>query len=256
MGRANVEDLKAFQRAMRLNRVVILLGDNDYVLEAIKEFGPGARGVGSINDKISDAELDAMHRGGMRGVRLVFGPSVATNVARQQFQSTVGRIKRLGWHVCIALLPQRVDEMKDLFMDSPVPVVLDHFACLTASRGVMQPGFEAMVDLLRKDKVWVKVSAPYLLDPEGISGKATSQPPDFPDVVPVARALIAANPRNVMWGTDWPHPPLAGSVPVDGILPFRPADDGRVFNQFPVWVPDPAQRKLILVDNPARLYGF
>ena len=96
-------------------------------------------------------------------------------------------------------------------------------------------------------KIYVKISAPY----------RSSELPDYSDVAPVAKALIAANPRRILWGSDWPHPGL----PVPGrnnseITPFFQIDDGRVLNLLPTWAPDPALRKTILVDNPAELYGF
>ena len=82
--------------------------------------------------------------------------------------------------------------------------------------------------------------------------------PDYQDMVPYARALIAANPDRIVWGTDWPHPdssPVEGRKPTD-IAPFYQIEDGRLLNQLPVWAPDADVRKKILVDNPARLYGF
>jgi len=121
-------------------------------------------------------------------------------------------------------------------MVSPVPVVIDHFAAAQASRGVQQPGFEVLLNLLRSGRIYLKLSREHNI---------STQAPDYPDVAPLARALIAANPQRILWATDWPH--------VNGP---KGVDDGRIFNQFAVWVPDPAQRKTVLVDNPARLYGF
>ena len=74
----------------------------------------------------------------------------------------------------------------------------------------------------------------------------------------LARALIAANPERILWGSDWPHPnPVTppGRQPTD-VTPLLPVDDGRVFNLLPTWAPDAATRRKILVSNPARLYGF
>jgi predicted TIM-barrel fold metal-dependent hydrolase len=87
--------------------------------------------------------------------------------------------------------------------------------------------------------------------------RVSQQAPDYPDVMPLAQALIAANAARVVWGTDWPHPTGTppGSKPTD-ITPLLPIDDGRLLNQLPVWAPDPTIRHQILVDNPARLYGF
>ena len=95
----------------------------------------------------------------------------------------------------------------------------------------------------------MKVSAAY---------RISTRPPDYSDVTPLARALIAANPERVLWGSDWPHPDAAqrpGRSPLD-LRPALSVDDGRVLNEFALWAPDPALRHTILVENPARLYGF
>ena len=93
-----------------------------------------------------------------------------------------------------------------------------------------------------------------------ISGvyRTSSRAPDYPDAAALATALIAANPRRIIWGTDWPHPdstPVAGRKSTD-LAPLLQIDDGRLINQLAVWAPDAQQRRLILVDNPAQLYGF
>jgi predicted TIM-barrel fold metal-dependent hydrolase len=95
----------------------------------------------------------------------------------------------------------------------------------------------------------VKLSAPY---------QASTKAPDYPDVAPLARALVAANPARMLWATNWPHPDSA-RVPgrrATDLAPLKQIDDGRVFNQFARWVTDPAVRNAVLVDNPRTLYGF
>ena len=102
--------------------------------------------------------------------------------------------------------------------------------------GVDQPGFAALVRLLKSGRAYVKVSAAY---------RISARPPDYPDVVPLAQALIAANPERILWGSDWPHPDAArrpGRSPTD-LRPPLPVDDGRVLNQLAVWAPDPAIRR-------------
>ena len=93
-----------------------------------------------------------------------------------------------------------------------------------------------------------------------ISGgyRASKNGPDYADAAPLAQALIAANPDRIVWGTDWPHPNSVtpAGKEITEVTPHFPIDDGRLLNQLPVWAPDAAIRKKILVDNPARLYGF
>jgi predicted TIM-barrel fold metal-dependent hydrolase len=129
-------------------------------------------------------------------------------------------------------------------MSSPVPVVFDHFGGIQTSLGAEQPGFAELVELLRWGKAYVKISGAY---------RASTQAPDYGDVAPYAKGLILANPDRVLWGTDWPHP---NSAPSTKVSPPLEIDDGRLFNQFAIWAPDPQIRRKILVDNPARLYGF
>jgi predicted TIM-barrel fold metal-dependent hydrolase len=106
-----------------------------------------------------------------------------------------------------------------------------------------------VLDLVRSGKAYVKISGAY---------RVSSEAPDYPNVAPLARALIAANPDRIVWGSDWPHPDSTtrrGRSPTD-IAPPISVDDGRLLNQLAVWAPDPALRNKILVDSPARLYGF
>jgi predicted TIM-barrel fold metal-dependent hydrolase len=111
---------------------------------------------------------------------------------------------------------------------------------------VQQPGFGDLTDLVRSGKVYVKISAAY---------RSSKLAPDYPDVAPLAQALIAANADRIVWGTDWPHPNSeGGSTTV--VSPLFQIDDGRLLNQLPVWAPDAGIRRKILVDNPARLYEF
>jgi len=105
------------------------------------------------------------------------------------------------------------------------------------------------VDLVKSGKAYVKISGAY---------RASKLGPDYPDAVPLAKTLIAANPDRIIWGTDWPHPnsvTLPGKQ-VSDVTPLFQIDDGRLLEQLPVWAPDAGVRKKILVDNPSRLYGF
>jgi predicted TIM-barrel fold metal-dependent hydrolase len=139
--------------------------------------------------------------------------------------------------------------LKDRFATVPVPVVFDHFAGAQAALGVSQPGFDAVLGLVRSGKAYVKISGAY---------RASSQAPDYAEVAPFARALIEANADRIVWGTDWPHPDsrILPDRRATDIAPPLPVDDGRLLNLLPEWAPDPAVRKKILVDNPARLYGY
>jgi predicted TIM-barrel fold metal-dependent hydrolase len=145
--------------------------------------------------------------------------------------------------------PKMIAALKDQLAASPIPVVLDHFAGAQAALGPDQPGFADVLDLVKGGKAYVKISAPY---------QVSKIAPDYANVAPLAKALIAANPDRILWGTDWPHPDSVtppGKKPTD-VTPLLQIDDGRLLNQLPAWAPDAKIREKILVANPARLYGF
>ena len=157
-------------------------------------------------------------------------------------------MKVRSWHVQMYTNLGVIKSIKDLVMASPVPVVFDHFGGAQAEQGLQQPGFSDLIDLVRAGRAYVKISAAY---------RSSTQAPAYADVAPLARALIEANPDRIVWGTDWPHPHgnRPGFKPTD-ISPFFEIDDGLLLNQLALWAPDAAARRKILVDNPARLYGF
>jgi predicted TIM-barrel fold metal-dependent hydrolase len=203
-----------------------------------------------IDDKISAADLDEMHRRGVRGIRINLETAGESDpsVAKGRFRAAAAQLKgRSDWHVQIYTRLSIIEAIKDEVAASTVPVSFDHFGGAQAAGGSEQPGFDVLINLLKSGKVYVKLSAPY---------RSSTKAPDYPDVAPLAKALVTANPQRILWGSDWPHPQqIAGRNPEE-ITPLYQIDDGRDFNLFAEWVPDGALRKTILVDNPAKLYGF
>ena len=253
---ASPEEMSALHKALHIERVVIVTPsvygpDNSATLFGIKARGATARGVAVIDDKTAESDLDTLQQAGFRGIRLnlATGGVNDPNVARQRFQAAVDRMKARGWHVQLFTSLAVISAIKDLVASAPVPVVFDHFGGAQAALGVDQPGFADLLELVRSGKAYVKISGAY---------RASKLAPDYPDAAPLSRALIAANAERIVWGTDWPHPDSV--TPPDrkitDVTPLFQIDDGRLFNQLPVWAPDEAVRRKILVDNPARLYGF
>jgi predicted TIM-barrel fold metal-dependent hydrolase len=252
---ATVEELRALHAALHLDRVVIVQPsvygtDNTCTLDAIRELGARARGVAVVDAKTSDGALDRMAKGGMRGIRLNLSTLGISEPAPalQAFQAAAARAKARGWHVQFNTSLRVIDAIAPQLLASPVPLVFDHFGGARGSAGVGQPGFAALVNLVKAGIAYVKISA--------AADQVSTRPPDYPDALPLARALVAANPLRVLWGTSWPHPGSAPGRKNTDLSPNGATDDGLVFNLLPVWVPDPATRRTILVDNPARLYGF
>ncbi len=248
------EEMSQLHRALRMQRVVIVTPsvygtDNSATLYGMKARGADARGVAVIDDKTQESELDAMGRAGVRGIRLnlATGGSSDPAVGRQRFERAVARMKSRNWHVQMYAELAVIAGIKDLVAASPVPVVFNHFGRAQAELGPQQAGFSDLLDLVRSGKAYVKISGAY---------RVSKHPPDYSDAAPLAKALISANPERILWGTDWPHPNSGSGRPAAEVTPLFQIDDGRLLNQLPVWAPDAAIRKKILVDNPARLYGF
>ncbi len=253
---ASPEEMSALHRTLHLERVVIVTPsvygtDNSATLFGMKARGTTARGVAVIDDQTPEAALDGMHQAGMRGIRLNLATGGVNDpaVGRPRFQAAVDRVKGRGWHVQLFTSLPMITAIKDLVATSPVPVVFDHFGGAQAELGLDQPGFGDLLELVKSGKAYVKISGAY---------RASKLAPDYPDAAPLAQALIAANSDRIVWGTDWPHPNSVtppGKKPTD-VTPLYQIDDGRLFNQLPVWAPDATTRRKILVDNPARLYSF
>ena len=253
---ASIEEMRALHRALHIERVVIVQPsiygtDNACTLDAVRRLGAGARAVAVIDGKISAAALDAMHTAGVRGVRINLATSGQADpaAARHRLQTSVEQLVGRPWHIQMYTTMPIVDAIRDQVAASPIPVVFDHFGGAQATLGPRQPGFDALLGLVRSGRAYVKISGAY---------RSSTSRPDYADVAPLAKALIAANLQRIVWGSDWPHPDsssIAGRAATD-IAPLQQIDDGRVLNQLEVWAPDAAQRRAILVDNPARLYGY
>jgi predicted TIM-barrel fold metal-dependent hydrolase len=145
-------------------------------------------------------------------------------------------VKPLGWHLILHLDAQDLVEFKDLFRTLPLPMVIDHMGRVVAKDGLDQAPFKVLLETMKNDNCWVKICG---------AERVSSKGPPFDDAVPFAQALIAAAPDRILWGTDWPHPNVK----------WMP-NDGDLVDLFPRMAPDAALQKKILVDNPARLYGF
>lgn len=254
---ATAEELLQLQNTLKLDRVVIVTPstygtDNASTLDAMKQLGrERARAVVVADDKTPAETLDAMKAAGVSGIRLnleqagVFDPAAAA----KRLEASIGLAEKRGWHLQIYSRPAVIGALAKELAASPVPLVFDHFGGADAAGGLDQPGFDTVVSLVASGRAYAKLSGAY---------RASKRAPDYPDVLPFAKALLAANPDRLVWGSDWPHPdsrPKTGEA-VKEVSPYPPLDDGVLLGLLATWVPDPETRRNILVDNPARLYGF
>ncbi len=255
-GDASIANLQRLHGVLGIDRVVIVHPspygtDNACSLDAARQIGPSARVVAVIDTTESDGALQAMHADGVRGVRvnLETGAVIDPAAAWRDLEAAAKRVAPLGWHVqtftnlaVIAALADKLDTLA-------TPLVIDHFGSAQAALGTGQPGFETLLRLVGSGKAYVKLSAGYRISTQN----------GWSDIAPIAKALMAANPERVVWGTDWPHPGGRKRTG-DNVLstePFRPIDDGAALSLFMSWCDgDVALARRVLVDNPAHLYDY
>ena len=252
---ASVEQLLVVARRLGITRHVTVQPsfygtDNRCMVDAVAQMGKNARGIAVIDEEtITDAELRRMDAGGVRGVRLnieTAGGRDSAGTARRVAR-VAERLKPLGWHIQIYADVTVLAAIAPTIAGLGRPVVLDHFAQTHAPLGVHQPGLDTVLDLVRQGHAYVKLSAPY---------RISDAAPDYAEIAPIAKAFIAANPDRMLWGSDWPHTNRYPDLPAGAIHPFLPSDDAHNLELFKQWAGGPAMVRRILVDNPAKLYGF
>jgi 2-pyrone-4,6-dicarboxylate lactonase len=240
---AGLDDFERLQERLGLTRAVLVQAschgtDNRAMADALRRGEGRYAGVAMVDDGVGDAELDELHAVGVRGIRFNFVAHLGGAPDLDRFWRLVGRVARRGWHVVLHFDARDVPAYAGMLADLPCPYVIDHMGRVEAGLGVDQEPFRALLDLQRDERCWVKVSGA-----ERITG-AGGRPP-YDDVVPFARAIVAAAPDRVLWGTDWPHPNVR-HVP----------DDGDLVDLVARIAPDPGDRHRLLVANPARLYDL
>jgi predicted TIM-barrel fold metal-dependent hydrolase len=255
-GPAPLDHYRKVAAALRLTRAVVVQPsaygtDNSCTLDAVAAIGASARAVVGIDLNISDEELDRLHKRGARGVRINSASRGLRDVDEIAGLVTVTarRIARLGWHVQIFTDLAVIEQMAGHLLALPVPVVIDHMGLAQAAQGPAQRGLGALCDLLASGRGWVKLSGAY---------RVSTQEGGFADAGAIIRALIDANPDRCIWGTDWPHTGGHGharSAQAPPII-YRQLDTAALLEQLVACAGDAAMVRKILVDNPARLYGF
>ena len=211
--------------------------DNRVVLDAIAQSKGRYLGIANIDEAITDAELESLNRGGIRGCRFTFLSRLGGKPDLGKVERVAERVAGLGWHVDLYFEAIHIDDFLPSLARLRCPYVIDHMGAWQAADGIDHPAFVRLVDLLRHDdKAWMKITGPERMSAAG---------PPFHDAVPFARQLIAAAPDRVIWGTDWPHPNVK-------LMP----NDGDLVDLIPLYAPEPLQQHKLLVDNPVRLFGF
>jgi len=233
------EMLAALHAHLGVERVVIVQAschgtDNAAMLDAIASDPARIRGVAIVDDSFTDADYDRLHAGGVRGVRFNFVKHLGGAPDMAVFDWVIGHIKERGWHVVLHLDAPHIVPLSAMIRALPLPFVIDHMGRVPAAAGLDQPAFRALLELSRLENFWIKVSG----------AERISMPP-YAGAVPIARALVEAAPERVLWGTDFPHPNAS-----------HEADEADLVDLVPQYATEVLAQKRLLVDNPARLYGF
>jgi predicted TIM-barrel fold metal-dependent hydrolase len=219
--------------------------NNDFICAQVEALGENGRGVAVTDMTTSDADLEKLNNAGYRGTRFNVAASGGTPLS--ELEPVAERIAPMGWNIQFFLqVSKSMVELQDQISKLPVPVVIDHMGAPDLSvGGPEQPGFQALINLLKEGNTYVKLCGAYRLD-------FTGNP--WPAADPFARALIEAAPEQCVWGSDWPHPYC---IEPDGKTLAPMPNDGDLFDRLWDWTDhDEDLWKKILVDNPKKLYGF
>ncbi|MBV1706440.1 MAG: amidohydrolase family protein [Hyphomicrobiales bacterium] len=210
--------------------------DNRALCDALLKSDGKARGVATVKRSVTDEDLQALHRAGVRGVRFNFVKRLVDALPFDSLSEIATRVARLGWHIVIYFEAADLAEYFDFFASLPTVVVVDHMGRPDVSKDAHGPDFDLFVKLMQRENFWCKATCPERLSLSG--------PEAYADVVPFARRIVETFPERVIWGTDWPHPNLKSHMP----------DDGNLVDFIPKIAVTATLQRQLLVDNPMRLY--
>ncbi len=230
------------QERLGLSRAVFVQAschgtDNSAMLDAMQRGKGRYAGVAMIDELFSEADIAELHEAGARGTRFNFVKHLGGAPDLDVFWRLVDRVQPFGWHIVLHFDAGDLPAYSDLLDQMPCPYVIDHMARVQTADGIEQAPFQTLLELMRDERAWVKISGAERLSADGA--------PPYDDVVPYARALVAAAPDRVLWGTDWPHPNVR-----------HMPDDGDLVDLLVDLIPDEATRHQVLVTNPETLYDF
>lgn len=214
--------------------------DNACTLDALDQLGDSARGVAVVAHDVEEAELERLHARRVRGLRVNFVTPQSWGETTPQMLSTLARkvAGQLGWHVQVFMHPEQIVTLEGALAALPVPLVVDHLGRIDPAEGLAAEACAVLRRLLDGGNTWVKLSGAYM--------RSRVRGPGYDDTRPLGRALVQAAPERLLWGSDWPH-----TTEVTGTV-----NDADLVDLLQAWAGTDAAMDRILVDNPARLYGF
>jgi len=210
--------------------------DNRALVDALDASAGRAKGIAFVGEEITDAELRALDRAGVRGVRFNFVRRLVDVTPRDVLTRVANRVATLGWHIVVYFEMADLADFESFFTALPTIVVVDHMGVPDVRKGVDDPDNRRFLRMLEThSNIWTKVTCPERMTLVG---------PPYDDVVPFGRMLVEHFRDRVIWGTDWPHPNMKKEAPDDGVL----------VDWIPKVAPSAAEQQALLVDNPMGLY--
>ena len=242
---APLSQLRAMHKTLGIERLVVVAAsvhgtNNDAVLDAIATDPTNLRGIATVGADITDRQLAQLKDGGIRGIRVNLVDKGGNPFGSLDALSEIAkRIAGLAFHIELLVHVESFPELRALARSVRVPMSVGHIGYTKAAAGgIAHRGYQDFLALLRDGYFWVKLTGPSRIS-------AQDRPP-YSDIAEMAKAVIAAASDRVVWGSDWPH-----------VMQFKPMpNDGDLLDALADWAPDAELRRRILVDNPARLYGF
>jgi predicted TIM-barrel fold metal-dependent hydrolase len=211
--------------------------DNGFMLACVRKHPDRLRAIAVVEPGVDEATLRDLADAGVVGIRLNLVGKPLPDLASAPWQALLASVARLGWHVQVHREARDLPRLIGPLLDAGLRVVVDHFGRYDPKLGTEDPGFRQLLATAQTRKVWVKLSGAYR-NGSGEEGEATAKK--------AAHLLLEAfGPDRLVWGSDWPHTQFDKAVRYEQT---REALDA--------WVPEPAQRRRILVDTPRQLYGF
>lgn len=233
--------LRSLHRTLGITHGVLVQGacygsDHGAVLAALDDGGGAYRGVALISPDIGEAELAAMHRRGIRGIRLGLMSHLGGKTDTGRLRAQLERIRPYGWHALVHGLIDDVVPALDALAATGVTLVIDHMARVDVHRGTGYPAFAALEQWLASPQLWIKLSG---------ADRITASAGPYDAALPVARRLLACAPDRAIWGSDWPHPNIGYPVP----------DEAQLLRWIRTVCGDASTADAVLRANPARLYA-
>lgn len=211
--------------------------DNSYLVSALRKYPDRFRGIAVVEPTISSGQLQMLHDAGVVGIRLNLVGLPTPDFSLPSWRALLNELKLRQWQVEVHRSARELQTVVDPLLVAGLDVVVDHFGRPDDKLGVDDPGFRYLLSLGGSRKVWVKLSGAYR-NGSSIRGETTAIA-----AIPLLRNAFGLD--RLVWGSDWPH-----------TLFEKTADFASQRRLLDEWLPDAAERRTVLLDTPAKLFGF